>query len=1614
MSEPDLGQITFARGAVTDLGDWGAIYDAARQDILTTRTQIGEAFANEDAADRRNEAIFKATGIRLDNPLRVKDDAGDYVSPVKQIFRWEQRLSELAEQFPDKRDVIRPDETLAQSAGALAREREALHGDLLSRYRGPWGTGTAASFAGGFVGSMQDPPNAVMNIVSMGLNTGRNLLRSALLNGAANAAIEAGQAPWVQDWRRRAGLDHGLLEAGKDVGMAFASGAILDAGLRGTARGISFGTARARGLDVSARDVILEGRSPRELLAEAAEGAPAGDPVRRAMTEGDDQALFDLARKADLTAPERGALNEVERHILFGAPPAVDRGEHLTRLADAIERSMNPEAPPPGDAISLPPIKGPDLSDAAPTPNVGSVDRIEGKPVSYQRFTPRDLEIDAGRVELDPHADPIIRGSTWDPVAAGKAVIFEGLDGRKTVVDGHRRLDLARRLEGQGQKPELQGYLFREADGWRIEDARAHAAIKNLREMSKSPLDMALVMRARPDLVTGDLPLSSYKLKQAVALSRLSEGAFAMVASGRVKANHAVVVGDLVPDRGRHVGLLTEIAKADVSSVQQARLLVGQLLAGPSPADALRATLSGGTEARAGLGARVDVLDRALKHLKSDKRLFGLLEREAERIEAVGNILDREANVARAELAQNLVGLIERMAGGDNYIADALDDAARAVEAGIKVRTAAEAFARRIGDILERDGVDGLIRREAAARDLAPRRIDDPFGPEAKAETERLARELKEGDDELAALAPDQLADLKQRAAFDEAVRAGRVAEVSRPVVERGRSILGGWQHLVPQGYRAGVLERVEPLGNGKVRAVFAKPDGGSFDIVGPWNYFRSRRASVVDSLRAVLFFRFDAVRNFDHSLAGELTHELVVHGHLAQVLDRFRWGALVGHAEKLRVLEMKWNDFAEGIGRSDLVVDAERNITVREYYEEQYSTRPNRDRLMQEEAVAHMMELAHHGHISAAELAPVAPILKRALGQSYPAVVGGGEAAAFAGPAARSANTKLLSEAERMEKGGATAFETWLATGWHRGTDGKWRWEINDREARLKARPAPGKGVSGRLEDLLDHPLLFEAYPHLRGFKLDLVRAEEVKASIDIARRHIRVEAPSTESALRKVMHEAQHAIQRKERFAEGGSPEAAIALKRQLVDGIDAEAADLLARIEAAETSRSGLADLLGLPDDRPGMWSRVEALRAERDALENEAIKDFVHRLAGEVEARNVERRLAWERGERKASSPAKTEDVARADQVTAFDMPGRQMSDDWENETWAQATRRAFAIELHTYERQGGRGRAVDRTALERKAEALAKQVRDVERKMIAEGKTAGEIAAEISSRFRIDVDPAALAKGMAWWRLTESAGPGRITPEERTFLSEMRLSGASFEKMAAELKTRFGREIKPHTIASNPEAYLIGYVPQSKRPRVAPVKETSGYFIKPEERALLTRMRAGGASNAEMVKAIKEQFGRDITAKALTSRPEAYFNDYSRRPRLPWTPEHVETLQQMAMEGKSGVQMAEHFSKIFGEPVNGRQVFQALKRFSARKADDPAAHTGAWPPDVIALLTSDEVDGMSYSQIARLLTERTGNVYSRASIGGKLARLRDAEMMSDRQKHRADLVETCKK
>lgn len=206
-----------------------------------------------------------------------------------------------------------------------------------------------------------------------------------------------------------------------------------------------------------------------------------------------------------------------------------------------------------------------------------------------------------------------------------------------------------------------------------------------------------------------------------------------------------------------------------------------------------------------------------------------------------------------------------------------------------------------------------------------------------------------------------------------------------------------------------------------------------------------------------------------------------------------------------------------------------------------------------------------------------------------------------FAGPQSETADLHALQTARDMLGAGRNAEFVRRETGWFRGPDGRWRYEISDEDARLaedllpplgglepswepQAAEQKKVGEAVLLGDLLQHDRLYAAYPDLKVVEVSFESSGDAAGSVDAAGMRVTINparSPDADYVMSTLLHEVQHLIQRREGFARGGSPRMSDQVKEALekLAGLrqsDAARAAIFNRgaIDAAENAR----ELLG----------------------------------------------------------------------------------------------------------------------------------------------------------------------------------------------------------------------------------------------------------------------------------------------------------------------------------------------------------------------------------------------------------------------------------------------------
>ncbi len=98
-----------------------------------------------------------------------------------------------------------------------------------------------------------------------------------------------------------------------------------------------------------------------------------------------------------------------------------------------------------------------------------------------------------------------------------------------------------------------------------------------------------------------------------------------------------------------------------------------------------------------------------------------------------------------------------------------------------------------------------------------------------------------------------------------------------------------------------------------------------------------------------------------------------------------------------------------------------------------------------------------------------------------------------FAGERSKTADKDELIRAKAMIASDEDPGKVWAETGWYQGKDGQWRTEIDDKKAKLTIPKLSGAKQEVRLGKILQHPDLFAAYPQLANIKVILHKGDGV-----------------------------------------------------------------------------------------------------------------------------------------------------------------------------------------------------------------------------------------------------------------------------------------------------------------------------------------------------------------------------------------------------------------------------------------------------------------------------------------------------------------------------------------
>lgn len=361
-----------------------------------------------------------------------------------------------------------------------------------------------------------------------------------------------------------------------------------------------------------------------------------------------------------------------------------------------------PNAPLPPET---PPSPGP-VEDAAPTAEPTPDPDIFRVPTQSLEIDPVRFQYKVEGIGQGGVNEELKASKKWKPALAGVISVWrDPANGKTYVVNGHHRFDLASRLK-------VPSLSVRYIDAPTAQEARAQGALQNIAEGRGTAVDAAKFMRDT-GMNAGQMEDEGVSLKGAVAregaaLSNLAPALFNDVVHGVLPQKRAVIIGESLPDHADQMGAIEVLRDAERRGKRLIDAEVKELIRRTAQAERKveqQDTLFGVQEMTQNLALEEAQLSNFVRsRLGNEKKLFSAVgsQSAADRLGAVGNKIDADANKQVAEQADQALAVYDKLSLSAGPISDALRDGARRIANGEKLDAVKEGVYASVRDSVTR------------------------------------------------------------------------------------------------------------------------------------------------------------------------------------------------------------------------------------------------------------------------------------------------------------------------------------------------------------------------------------------------------------------------------------------------------------------------------------------------------------------------------------------------------------------------------------------------------------------------------------------------------------------------------------------------------------------------------------------------------------------------------------------------------------------------------------------------------------------------------------------------------------------------------------------------
>jgi hypothetical protein len=293
----------------------------------------------------------------------------------------------------------------------------------------------------------------------------------------------------------------------------------------------------------------------------------------------------------------------------------------------------------------------------------------------------------------------------WDAELAGTVSVWKDpINGKTYVVNGHHRLDLARRM-GVGS------IHARFIDAPDAQTARAKGALVNIAEGRGTAVDAAKFFRdtglSHEQAKARGLSLREHTAGQGLAMAGLEDHAFKRVINGELTPARAAIIGGsgLSHEQQRQLVKVLDKPRNKKISDGTVRHMVDEAREAGSRTKTTRDLFGSNEEEESLFVHRAQVADTIKRGLAADKKLFGLVSKSkhAEALAERGrSSIDTAETGKVSHEAAAVLGVFDQLKNRDKRISGPLNEAAERIANGESRKTVEAEARRKISEHIKR------------------------------------------------------------------------------------------------------------------------------------------------------------------------------------------------------------------------------------------------------------------------------------------------------------------------------------------------------------------------------------------------------------------------------------------------------------------------------------------------------------------------------------------------------------------------------------------------------------------------------------------------------------------------------------------------------------------------------------------------------------------------------------------------------------------------------------------------------------------------------------------------------------------------------------------------